>query len=142
MRVQRLVGVNTFNIKGWFRGGSTLEFVHELFESGIEFVNSSIELLLDVVHFGINNKYVKIPFLISFVFVCGSHSGMRSGSTKSVIYTTMINETRGSQWSKWEIRVSGKGWVHGKKGLKIICIIVIKAKRRIQWERSQIMVRT
>jgi hypothetical protein len=55
-----------------------------------------------------------------------------------VIYTTAISETRGSQWSKWEIRVSGRGWVHRKKGLKMIGITMIRVKRGIQWDRSQI----
>jgi hypothetical protein len=32
-----------------------------------------------------------------------------------VIYTTMIREMRGNQWAKWEIRVSGRVWVHEVK---------------------------
>jgi hypothetical protein len=39
MQVQRPVGVNIFSIERWVRGGRTLEFVHELLESGIDFNN-------------------------------------------------------------------------------------------------------
>jgi hypothetical protein len=48
-----------------------------------------------------------------------------------VIYTTTIRETRGNQWDKWEIRVSGRVWVHKvkKKGLKMIGITMIRDEK-------------
>jgi hypothetical protein len=67
-------------MKGWVRGGSTLEFFHELFESGIDFINLDIELFLDVVNFGINEKHVSIQFLIGFVFASRRYLGIRGGS--------------------------------------------------------------
>jgi hypothetical protein len=39
MRVRRSFGVNIFSIERWVEGGRTLEFVHELLESGIDFNN-------------------------------------------------------------------------------------------------------
>jgi hypothetical protein len=51
MRVERLVGFNTFILDRWVRGGRTLEFFHEFIESGMDFSNLAIEFSLDVVHF-------------------------------------------------------------------------------------------
>jgi hypothetical protein len=85
-----LVGVNTFNIERWVRGGRALKFVHELLESGIDFNNLVTELFLDVVHFGMNDRNfimhfgmkgskVSAQFLIGFFLEGGSHEGMRVG---------------------------------------------------------------
>jgi hypothetical protein len=57
---------------------------HELFESGVEFIHSTIELVLDevhfgmhgshvIIHFGMNGSNVIIQFLIGFFLVSGSH---------------------------------------------------------------------
>jgi hypothetical protein len=73
MKVQRMGGVNTFNVGGWVKGGRTLGLVHELFESGVDFFNSTIEMFLDV-------ENVIIQFLIGFFLLSGSHLGMRGGS--------------------------------------------------------------
>jgi len=92
MRVQRLVGVKTFSIERWVKGGRALKFVHELLESGIYFSNLVTELFLDVVHFGLNNRNVIIHFglkgskfsahfLIGFFLAGGIYEGMRGGST-------------------------------------------------------------
>jgi hypothetical protein len=87
-----LVGVKIFSIERWVRGGSTLEFVDELFESGIDFINSNTKLFLDVFHFGMKGKNVIIhlglkgikvitDFMIGFFLEGGSHEGMRGGSS-------------------------------------------------------------
>jgi hypothetical protein len=63
MQKERLCEQNTLFFLVWFRGGVTLGLVHELFESGIKFIYSTIELFLEVVHFHINEKNVTIHFL-------------------------------------------------------------------------------
>jgi hypothetical protein len=90
----------------------------------------AIELVLDVVHFCMNGQNVSIylglkgstinnQFMIGFFLVGWIHEGMMGGSTekksREVIYTTTIREMRGDQWDKWEIRVSGRVWVHKVK---------------------------
>jgi hypothetical protein len=48
-----------------------------------------------------------------------------------MIGTIAIREKRGIQWDKCQIRVSGRGRVHGKKkGLKMIGTTVIRGKER------------
>jgi hypothetical protein len=86
-----LVGVNTFIIERWVRGGRALKKFHEFLESGIDFNNPVIELFLYVVHFGMNDKNVimhfglkcskvSAKFLIGFFLAGGIHEGMRGGS--------------------------------------------------------------
>jgi hypothetical protein len=91
MRVQRMGGVNTFNIERWVRGGRALKFVQELLESGIDFNNLVTKFLLYVVHFGMNDRNSIMHFVLkgskaSSQFQMGfflegrSHEGMRGGS--------------------------------------------------------------
>jgi hypothetical protein len=40
----------------------------------------------------------------------------------------------------WEIRLLGRVWVHGKKGIRMIGITMIGIKRGIQWDRYKIRV--
>jgi hypothetical protein len=56
-----------------------------------------------------------------------------------MIYMMVCRVKRGMQWDRCQIRVSGRGRVHGKKGLKMIGTTTIRMKRGIQWDRSQIM---
>jgi hypothetical protein len=56
-----------------------------------------------------------------------------------MIYIIVFSVKRGMQLYRCQIMVSGRGQVHGKKGLKMIGTTVIRSKRRIQWDRSQIM---
>jgi hypothetical protein len=57
-----------------------------------------------------------------------------------VIYIPTIREMRRNQWDKYQIRVSVRVRVHGKKGLKMLGTTVIKEKRGIQWDKFQIRV--
>ena len=92
MRVQRLVGVNTFSIERWVGRGRTRGFVHELVEIGSEFNNLATKLFLDDVHFsmkggnfiihsGLKGSKISTQLLIGFLLVSGIHWGVRSGST-------------------------------------------------------------
>jgi hypothetical protein len=84
MTVQRLVGINTFNIEGWVERGRTRGFVYELVEIGSEVFNLATKLFLDEVHFGMKGRNVVIHFglksnkvntqlLNGFLLVGGSH---------------------------------------------------------------------